>query len=65
MMGSAGGVYGARRTVAVKFISTGGKAWKGGDTKFELTERWADFEKVYFVGIILGTDFGIDFRTYL
>ena len=42
MTGIAGGVYGARRTVAVKFISTGGKVRKGVIQKSERSERCAD-----------------------
>ena len=53
MMGSAGGVYGARRTVNRKNIKSSGLVQKGVIRRFELTERWADFEKGCFFASFL------------
>ena len=45
MMGSAGGVYGARRTVNRENIKTGGKVQERGDKNVRAGGRSVDFEK--------------------
>ena len=59
MTGSAGVVYGARRTVSLNILKTGGKVRKGGDTKVGADGRWADLEKVWLFRIMFGMIFGI------
>ena len=54
MTGSAGGVYGAQRAVAVKFIYNGG--WSG---------RWAGFEKRCFFASFVGPNLGPVFGEFV
>ena len=44
MTGSAGGVYGARRTASLKNTKFWGEVWKGGDKTAGADGKWTDFE---------------------
>ena len=45
MTGSAGGVYGARRTVSLKNTKIRGEDLEGGDKQIGAGRKWVDFEK--------------------
>ena len=67
MTGSAGGVYGARRTVSLNKKKTGGKVRKGGDRTNELTESGrikTNSEQIHAFSHHFGIDSKVDFGTY-
>ena len=60
MTGSAGGVYGARRTVSLNIQNTVGRSrWGGGDKEVRTDGKWVEFEKQLKYDV-LGHHFGID-----